>query len=176
MTTRRKSILLQPHERQCLIDLYMEREIPLDQYEERKDELAELCNAFCQETGRSDKSGDIFHYMRNQRKSSKWVTLDGKHKQKKPPVDLTADEKEVLLKIVTENLTSLGMGTDELGYDEAIASLIAKEFLARTGRGVPSGELIAVVTAIRKRGLMEKVEDVYKKPEDAGFDDIDEVA
>ena len=68
-----------------------------------------------------------------------------------------------------------GLTMDVLAYDPEIADLIAKEFSACTGRIVPAHLLVAKLTALRKRGLLPKVEDRPKRDEDTGFMDIDDV-
>jgi len=176
MTVKRKAIRLAKDERESLIHLYLEFAIPVDQYEERQENLQELCDKWHEDTGRTNAPGDILHYMRSQRKRGLWVRLGDAAVKRNPRAKFSADEKESLVRIVLENITSLGSGTDNMAYDPEMAGLIAKEFLAVTGRIVPAGDLIAEITAIRKRGLLERVEDVYEgEPDVIGFDDIDEV-
>ena len=68
---------------------------------------------------------------------------------------------------------SLGSGTDNIAYDPEIADLIAREFAADAGRRLPPGDLIAAVTAIRKRGLLDTVDKPSEDTQDVGFDDMD---
>jgi len=174
VSKKKRSIRLTQHERESLVQLYVESAIPVDQYEERPEELSELCIQWQKETGRTDPSGDILHYMRSQRKMGKWVRLGKDFVKRKPRVKLDADETELLIRIVQEHVTSLGSGTDNIAYEAEVGSLIAKEFSTETGRRVPPGDLIAAVTAIRKRGLLDKVEKSDAASEDVGFKDIDQ--
>lgn len=174
MATRRKSLRLTSHEHESLTQIYVDMAIPVDQYEERQQELASLKDQWQQVTGRADSAEDLFHYMRTKRKAGKWVRLDGKHVKKERNVQLSLDEKELLVGIVYDNVTLTNCGTDVVAYEPEIAALIAKEFAAASGRIVPAGDLIAAITAIRKRGLLPRVgKQVVAPDEEVGFGDID---
>jgi hypothetical protein len=163
------------HEKQALQDLYVEKAVPIDQFEERQKDLHELCDAWNQFTGRSDTPQDVLHYMRTQRKAGKWVKLGSNHVKREQNLILNAEETEMLVAIVHENRSLLGCGTDELAYDPEIAAALVKEFSLATGRIVPPGDLIAVVTAIRRRGLLPRIDGVRDSGRDSvGFGDIDQ--
>ena len=174
MATRQKSIKLFEHERPLLIELYLRRRIPVDEYERRPEDKQALVDEWNQLTGRTDSTEGVMHYMRTQRKRGLWVRFDGDHEPSTPVIELSAEDGEVLVSIYTENMALLGRGSDVLEYDSEISDLIAKEFFAITGRIVPPHQLVAKLTALRKRGLLPKVS---KQPEEPmGFADIDEVA
>ena len=42
MTTRRKTIKILDHERRLLVEMYLRRRIPIDQFEDRPDDLGAL--------------------------------------------------------------------------------------------------------------------------------------
>jgi hypothetical protein len=167
MTKRRKSIKLFPHERQALIDVYLKWRFAVDSYESLPDELEAMVDQWKQRCGRKDAPQDVFHYMRNERKCSRWVTFDGKHKEPPPIPKFTAEETEILVDIYTRNVAELDAGSDTLGYDSQVADFVAREFTDATGRTVPAHYCVAKLTAIRKRGLLPKA---TKPPE--GFGDI----
>lgn len=173
MATKRKSIKLDEHERATLIDLYVEKAIPVDQYDERREELGELQQEWSRLTGRDNSPNDLFHYMRNQRKNGKWVRLNGKHVKRNPQVTLTAEETELLVEIYREHVASIATGTDAIGYDEEITALIAKEFSVNARRVLPGSDLIAALTALRKRGLLPRIEKQVRDDDELGFSDID---
>lgn len=168
MGSRRKSIKLFPHERQALIDVYLKWQFAVDTYEKLPDELEAMTEEWGERCGRKDAPQDVFHYMRNERKCSRWVRFDGKHKEPPPMPAFTADEIEVLVDVYAKNVAELDYGSDTLGYDSQLADFIAREFADQTGRVVPARYLVAKLTALRKRGLLPKV----SKPD--GFGDIDQ--
>lgn len=175
MAIKRTSIRLNPHERKILVELYLNRRIPVDQYEPRRNDLVMLASAFCKHSGRQDSPEDVLHYMRTQRKRGRWVKLDGKHVKRETTLCLSADEKEVLIQIYRDNVSVLGNGSDTLAYEPEVADLIAKEFASETSRIVPAHELVAELTLIRKVGLLPGVEKEVVKDLDVGFDDIEDV-
>ncbi len=174
MAKLKKSIKILSHERTALVALYLRRRIALDQYENRPEDQQTFRDEWQQLTGREDSFEELLHYMRTQRKRGLWVKLDGKHEPAKPPPHLSAEETEVLVKIYTENVTLLEVGSDVLGYEPELLELLAKEFAAETGRVVPAYELNAKLTALRKRGLLSKVGKRGEDSEDHGFGDIDQ--
>ena len=176
MATKRKSIRLDAHERHALIALYVEKAIPIDQYDERRRELDDLLDKWSALTGRTNVATDLLHYMRNQRKNGTWVRLDGNHVARESRVKLPADETEALVAIYREHVSSIEHGSDSIGYDDEIADLIAKEFSAETERVIPASDLVAALTALRKRGLLPKIEKCNRdenEDDDRGFGDID---
>ena len=176
MAQRRKSIAVLPHERQVLVDLYLHFRIPIDQYEARPNELSQLTEEFHDLTGRVDGSGELIRYMRNQRKNSLWPTLDGNHQSSPPLPPLTADETILLIQIYKANVTDVFQNcTDVLAHNQEIADLIVSEFAQAVGRVVPAHILVPKLTALRKRGMLDKVDPSTHADEgNIGFDDIDE--
>lgn len=164
---------LLPHERNLLVELYLNWAIPIDQYETRTADLDAITDEWNRRTGRSAKAEDLLAYMRSQRKQAKWVKLGDKAKETPAPIELSAEETEILVGIFNENEGMIAKGSDSLAYDPEIADLIAKEFAGATGRVLPANLLTAKLTALRKRGLLPKVESRPEKG--AGWEDIDRV-
>ena len=173
MKTRRRSLKIEPRERELLVKLYVKKAIPIDQFEERSADLKMLCAEWETASGRKEKPENVLHYMRTQRKAGKWPRLNGTHVRRKKRKLLSADETEILISIVENEVTAMGIGTDEIAYSPEIKRLIGKEFEAQAGRRVRAGDLIAEITAIRKRGLLDRVEKSVDPDEDVGFEDID---
>jgi hypothetical protein len=162
------------HERKLLVKLYFKWRIPIDQFEKRPEEKQAFVDEWNKLSGRHDDPGEVIHYMKTQRKRGLWVTFDGAHEATPPTVNLSAEHTEVLTDIFYDQCTLLENGSDVLAFDDELADLIAKEFAANTGRIVPAHQLVAKLTALRKRGLLHKVSELPKNPE-PGFEDIDEV-
>ena len=173
----RKSMKLLAHEKQALIDVYLRWQIPIDQYETRIDDLEALTAEWNRLTGRSATPQEVLMSMRTYRKRGMWVRFDGNHKVAPPPLALSAEDTEQLVGIFNENALLLESGSDVLAYEPEIADLIAKEFAAATGRIVPAHLLVAKLTALRKRGLLPKVESRPKveRGDDTGFEDINQI-
>ena len=175
MSKRKMSIRLNADERATLVDLYLRKEIPIDQYDERRDELVSLRDAWARITGRDNAASDILHYMRNQRKAGKWVTLGSNAVKREPHISLSVDEQEILIAIYRDNFASIETGTDSISCNDEIMDMISKEFACDAGRVIPGGDLAAALTAFRKRGLLPKVEKLRNREDIVGFDDIDMV-
>jgi len=176
MTLRRKSVQLDAHDRPLLVEQYLRWRIPVDQFEKRPDDLRRFVEEWHQTSARKDTGEELIHYMRTQRKRNKWVTFDGAHDTAPPLPKLTAEETEILVRIYTENVINMDCGSDVLAYEAEVAALIAKEFSLATNRVVPAHQLVAKLTALRKRGRLPKVGN--KEREDKtieGFTDINEV-
>jgi hypothetical protein len=177
MSIQRRSIKLFPHERPLLVDAYLRRRIPVDQYETRPNDLIDLTREWNGMSGRNDAPADILHYMRTQRKRGLWVRFDGSHEPSPPAPELTAEETEVLVAIYQDHVADFAHGSDVIAYDLEIAEALAKEFSAEVGRIFPAHQLITKLTALRKRGLLPKAAEVPKQSDDEiGFDDMDQVA
>lgn len=176
MTIRHKSIRLLPHERDLLVKMYLDRRIPIEQYEQRTVELANLADEWNQHTGRSDTGAGLTHYMRTQRKQGLWPRLGGAQLSVPAAPAYSAEEIEVLVSIYAEDVAAMGVGSDALAYENELKELIAKEFAARTGRVVAGADLVAKLTALRKRGLLPKVAELPEaNSEKMGFEDIHKV-
>jgi hypothetical protein len=174
MAKKRRSISLLPHERQVLEGLYLHFRIPIDQYEARPAELAELTQEFNDLTGRVEVSGELIRYMRNRRKNSDWPTLDGNHLSAPSLSPLSADETVLLIEIYKANVTDVFANcTDVLAHDQKLADLIVSEFAQAAGRVVPSHTLVPKLTALRKRGMLDKIDKTQPDEGDVGFGDID---
>jgi hypothetical protein len=172
---RKKSLKLLAHERALLIQHYLRWRIPVDQFEARRDDLVAFAAEWNEASNRTDAPEDVLHYMRTQRKRHLWVKFDGNHEDAPTPIDLTADETIQLVAVFNENAATIECGSDVLACEPEIADLIAKEFAAVTGRIFPAHLLVAKLTALRKRGLLPKVETrpAVEKPAD-GWQDMDQ--
>ena len=118
------------------------------------------------------------HYIRTQRKQGFWVKFDGAHKTAPSMLHaLPLVQRETLIEIYREHVLDAGLGSDNVFYDAEISELIAKEFAHRTSRRVPENVLVAVLTALRKRGLLPAIEhrDSDDDDDDQAFADIDKV-
>jgi hypothetical protein len=176
MAARKKSMRLNEHERQTLVRLYLRWRIPVDQYESRPDDLEGLCDEWRDLCRRTELDGEILHYMRNERKCGRWPVFNGNHQTAPPLPRFTADETELLIAIYFENIAAMGEGSDNIAYDGETAQLIARRFAEATQRIVPPHQLVAKVTAIRKRGLLPPVQKVeFDWDGDTGFTDINDI-
>ena len=158
MKQKHKSIKLTSTERESLVELYLKTRIPIDQFEKRPADLARFVRTWSKITGRADTDCDLIHYMKTQRKRKLWVTFDGDH-MKSPSIagTLNAEETQILVAIYEENVASIGLGSDNLSHDSEIAELIEKEFAHRTRRRVPAMLLTAVLTTLRKKKNLPRV-------------------
>jgi hypothetical protein len=174
MASVRNSIRLFDHDRRLLVQLYLRWRIPIDQFEARPEDLEAFTREWRSLSHRKDTGGELVHYMRSQRKRGLWVRLGDSHEIAPPMPELAPEETETLIEIFYENVTLTESGSDVLAYDEETVNLISREFAAKTGRIVPSHQLVAKLTALRKRGLLPKVGNRGKDKEDRGFSDIDQ--
>jgi hypothetical protein len=175
MSVRRKSIGLFAHDRELLVNLYLKWRIPVDQFEERPDDARQFIAEWKRLSGRDDQPDSIFHYMKTQRKRTRWVRLDGDHEKPPPKVKLTAEETEQLVDTFYEHVTIFEQGSDVLSYSPEMAEFVAKEFSAKIGRTIPAHLVTAKLTALRKRGLLPKVGRRQKGDDAGGFSDIADV-
>lgn len=172
---RHKSLQLMEHEHDLLTKLYLQRKIPIEQFEQRTTELDNLVEEWNSSTGRSDSSGEVLHYMRTKRKKGRWVRFDGAHLPQPAAPDFSADEIEALVAIYSEDIAAMGIGSDAIGYEDELRAKLVTEFARRTGRVMAAGDLVCKLTSLRKMGLLPKAADVPQvKPEDVGFEDINQ--
>jgi len=178
MNSRRKSIPLSPHEREILWHLYLEFRIPSDQYRRRPSELTRFVRRWNILAERNDSTGEVLHYIVTKRKNGEWATLDGDyHRLETMPDDfLSGHEWELLESVYGELLAAQGLGSDNLAYDDDLASRIGREFAKRARRVVSPSLLFAAIMAKRKRGDWVKIESRQRDVRDIGFRDIDQVA
>ena len=175
MAVRRKSIGLFTHERKLLVELYLRWRIPVGQFAERPKDANAFMKEWKQISGRDDTLDSIIHYMKTQRKRSRWVRLDGNHKKPPPKVELSAEETEQMVDTFFENVTILEHGSDVLSYSPEMATFVAEKFSAKVGRTIPVHLVTAKLTALRKRGLLPKVGHRQKGDDAGGFSDIADV-
>ena len=86
----------------------------------------------------------------------------------------TAEDIEVLAAIYAENVVVMGVRSDVLAYKDVLKALIAKEFTVRTCRVVHADDLVAKLTALRKRGLLPKATERQPVDPDIGFGGIEQ--
>ena len=67
--TRRPCIKVTPPEKRTLEELYIRRRVPIDQFKERRDDLAALVEDWCTLTGRVEPVDEVARYMINRRKN-----------------------------------------------------------------------------------------------------------
>jgi hypothetical protein len=176
MAIRRNAIRLSPDEDHALRELYLEFGIPADQYEKRPEDMALFIEEWSHRTGRSDAFGEVIHYIRTQRKQGLWVRFDGSHKTAPSMLHaLPATQRDILVDIYREHVVEAGFGSDNVFYDPDISRQIATEFFHRTRRRLPEYVLVAVLTALRKRGRLPVVGDRKPRDEGLGFSDINKI-
>lgn len=160
MQQRKQCLKLSSTERSLLIEHYLKSRIPIDQFEKRPQDLKRFVREWSTLSGRSDSPEDLIHFMKSQRKQSKWVTFEGTHlKSPTLVVTLSDEETAILVDIYEENVASVGLGSDCLSHDSEIAALIEKEFSHRTRRRVAANVLTAILTRLRKKKSLPRVRD-----------------
>ena len=175
MAKLRRAIRLLPDEDQLLRHLYTEFKIPSDQYERRPQDLERFVTVWNDLSGRSDAPGEVLHYIITQRKQKEknWPTFNGKHKRLTAMPDdfLSPGEWAALKTVYRDVVMPLGIGSDNLAYDDQLAAQVAREFFKLTGRSVPGRLLFAALMAKRKRGEW----DTLPKKDGRGFGDINAI-
>ena len=182
--TLRKTIPLSTHEVELLKELYLQKGIPSDQYAKRPVDLAEFIAQWNAMSERNDTAGEVLHYIKSKRRHKLWPTFGGMHQRMAEWQDgvLYPAEWEALRAVYEAKLVPLGMGSDNLAYDEALAKQCAQEFARLTGRIVSGQTLLALIMAKRKRGdwiTLSKLNHEAHKSGDTpsiGFGDIDQIA
>lgn len=177
MKNVKKSIRLNPAERQALVTLYLEKQLAVDRYQNRPNELKDLTNSFNSLTGRSDPPEDVLHYMRTQRKRGKWPKLGDKARKLSDHLEevLNPEEIKILVGIYVQIGRNHAKGNDSFAHEPELVRELEKEFLESSGRYVYGGQLLAVLTALRKSANLEKL-NLEKYDFRGTFDDLDEAA
>jgi len=174
MSPKTKTIKLLPHDREILVKLYCKYRLPIEQLEARPAELGAFVREWHRVSKQKHTEGELIHYMRNERKCSRWVKL-GRNCQPPPPLpEMSLDEIEALVQIYEENVAILGRGTDAVSYNPEISELLVKSFFEITGRGLPAHQIIQKLTALRKRGLLTRVSDM-PQPDSSGYNDAEDL-
>jgi hypothetical protein len=167
---RRMKIKLAREEDDLLRSLYRDRRIPVDQYVRRPGALDGLTGQFNDLAGRNDSTGDIHHYMATCRKNGEWVTFDGNHRR------LESMDLEQLTSADWTQLAAayeaLGIGSDNFAFDADLLLRLTAGFRQLSGKQIDGRTLVALIMALRKRGMWPKV---GNRESDLGFRDIDEV-
>ena len=173
MGSRRRTIPLSEAEVDLLKLIYLENRYPSDQYERRPAERRRFVAQWNELAERSDTPEEVIHYIVTKRKAKKWVTFDGDYEKMGSMRSslLTDDEWKSLKVAYAEIFVDRGLGSDNLRYDRALGSELAKRFRALTAHAVNPSLLLALIEAKRKRGEWIKVGN-----RGLGFSDINEVA
>ena len=178
---RRKSIALSAHEDALLRHIYAETNIPTDQFKLRVRQSAkrQFLAEWNRMSGRDDVWEDVIHYMTTKRKNGQWIQLSTGHQKAADPVEETLSPAEWRHLDAAYRAVVLtdGVGSDDLLFDKARASALARDFARRSGRSLDSQTLTSLVMAHRKRGELEKLRpDTDQGDSGLGFGDIDQVA
>ena len=180
MYQRKQAIKLTDAEHHCLIALYLDMRIYLDNYKKHPNMLRDLADAFNSQTGRSDSPEDVLHYMTTRRKDRqgmprRWPRLGelGIKPVAEWSEQATPDEVKDLLAIYVRVARLHQKGSDSFQHDPELCQELETEFQAWTGHFVPGGNLLARIEAERKAGRLPKL-DLPKVDAGTGFTDLDE--
>lgn len=173
MGSPRKSLKLLPHEKAALEALYVEFNIPTDQYPHRPGDLETLVRSWNDICDRSENSSDVLHYMITRRKKKQWVTLGRENCERLQGIaaGLTDEELHHLDAIHEE----LQVASDNFALNSELSEKLKKEFAKRTGRIYPGMLLAATMIRRRKAGALATLKP-QKCDSAAPFADIDQVA
>ena len=174
---KKKSIRLNPADREVLVTLYLDRRLAIDHYDELPKKLRNLTNAFNALTERSDPPEDILHYMRTQRKSVGWPKLGSKAIKVSKGFEeiLSLEDRKILEACYTKIGKTHQKGNDSFAYEPELRRELEKEFLNATGHYVHGSQLLAVLRKLRKAGNLETLKIERPGRRDA-FGDMDEAA
>lgn len=177
MSKKKKSIRLNPAEKGILIKLYLDRRIPVDPYQNRSKDLQGLTNSFNLLTERSDPPEDILHYMRTQRKSGKWPKLGSAAIKVSNRIKefMTVEEREMLESIYIDLGKTFGKGNDSFAHEPELMRELENSFRKAAGRSVNGGQLLDVLTTMRKAGNLETLS-LKKHGHREAFGDMNEAA
>ncbi len=175
---RRKSTLaLDEGEVSVLRDLYTEKGVSIDRYERMETVLRAFTTEWNARTERSDAPWDILHFMRNERKCSRWVRLPtwARKRTVRPratarlfgvsqqwadslplpeSVTFSPAEGRHLLQMYQERCVDERTSSDAILGDDALRDWFVVEAYRRMGRQLTIFELAAHYTSIRKRGAL----------------------
>ncbi len=174
---KKKSIRLNPADREVLVALYLDRRLAIDPYEKRPRELKDLTDAFNALTERSDPPEDILHYMRTQRKNGKWPRLGSTARKVSESLEeiMSLDDSKILETCYIKIGKAHQKGNDSFSYEPELKRELEKEFLKAAGYYVPSSQLLAVLTKMRKAGDLVTLK-LEKPGRREAFGDMDEAA
>ncbi len=174
---KKKSISLNPADREALVNMYLDRRLAVDRYAERPQDLMSLTIAFNVLTERSDAPEDILHYMRTQRKNGKWVKLGNTARKvsKSPEEILALEDSKVLEACYIKIAKAHGKGNDSFAHEPELMRELAKEFQKVTGRYIHGSQLLAALTIMRKAGNLETLK-LDKHGRREAFGDMNEAA
>jgi hypothetical protein len=168
----RSTIKMAQDEDAVLKALYVDRNIPTDQYPQRPKDLESLVSSWNAICGRGESEPDILHYMITKRKSKLWPRLgrDEAEKLRTIAMSLTEEELEQLDAIHEE----LQIASDSYAVNKEYADKLKNEFAKRTGRVFPPMLLAAAMINRRKAGRLATLKP-EAAPAELKFADIDKV-
>jgi hypothetical protein len=172
---KKKSIRLNPADREVLVTLYLDRRLAIDPYEKRPKDLKDLTDAFNALTERSDPPEDILHYMRTQRKNGKWARLGSTARKVSERLEeiMSLDDSKELEACYIKIGKAHKKGNDSFAHEPELVRELEKEFLNATGRYVHGSQLLAALTKLRKAGNLETLK-IEKHERREAFGDMDE--
>jgi hypothetical protein len=180
MPGRKKPIPLGKHEDRLLRRLYVGFKVPTDQFKKRPEDLEKFMEMWNNLAERADAPETILHYMVTKRKAGKkltprWPVFGGKHRTAPSTAELLNEKEWVILRqVYSDEILSLGLGTDNLAFRPDLCDLLEQEFARRAGRIVPGLLLAAAIEAKRKRGEWLTLRDDYIDPS-IGLKDVDKI-
>ena len=174
---KKKSIRLNPADREVLVTLYLDRRLAIDPYEKRPKDLKDLTDAFNALTERSDPPEDILHYMRTQRKRGKWPRLGSTARKVSESLEeiMSLDDSKVLEACYVKIGKTHKKGNDSFAHEPELMRELEKEFLNATGHYVHRSQLLAALTKLRKAGNLETLK-LEKPGRREAFGDMDKAA
>jgi hypothetical protein len=174
---KKRSIRLNPADREVLVTLYLDRRLAIDPYERRPKELKALTDDFNDLTERSDPPEDILHYMRTQRKNRRWPRLGDKARRvsASPEEIMSLEDAEKLEACYVKLGKIYQKGNDSFAHDSELRHKLEKEFLSSASYYLPGSQLLAVLTKMRKAGNLETLK-IEKTVLREAFGDMEEAA
>lgn len=173
----KKSIRLNPADREVLVTLYLDRRLAIDPYEKRPKELKALTDTFNALTERSDPPEDILHYMRTQRKIGKWPRLGSTARKVSESLEeiMSLDDSKILEACYIKIGKIHKKGNDSFAYEPELMRELEKEFMKVAGHYVHRSKLLAALTKLRKTGNLETLK-LEKPGHREAFGDMDKAA
>ncbi|RPJ79572.1 MAG: hypothetical protein EHM20_01020 [Alphaproteobacteria bacterium] len=174
---KKKCLRLNPADLEVLETLYLNRRLAVDQYVKLPKELRSLTDSFNALTGRADVPEDILHFMRTKRKIGKWPKLgDTARKVITIPNEImTSEEIDALESSYVKIGKAHQKGNDSFAHEPELMRELENDFLKETGRFVFGSQLLAILTTLRKDGVLEALK-IQKHEQHKSFDDMDEAA
>ena len=173
----KKTIRLNPADREVLVTLYLDRCLAIDPYEKRPKELRDLTDDFNDLTECSEHPEDILHYMRTQRKNGKWPRLGSTARKVSESLEeiISLEDSKKLEACYVKIGKIHQKGNDSFAHDPELKRELEKEFMNSAGHYVHGSQLLAVLTKLRKAGNLETLK-IEKPGRREAFGDMEEAA